>query len=196
MGIPVIRGREFTDADTARSQAIIVIDQALAERHFPGENPLGRHLRVGDSGPNVREVEIVGVAGDVKHFNLDDPPTPTYYSPIAQVPQPALGFLINGISVVVRTAVDPLSLSDQLRHQVRSLDPNVPASGIQTMDQMLGASIAPRRFNLRLIEVFAAAALALAAMGTVFGDRVHGRGTTARNRHSDGVRGQPSLRIC
>src|SRR5207237_8760729 len=103
--------------------------------------------------------EIVGMVSYVKHFMLDDPPPPTYCSPIPQVPQPALGFLISGISLVVRTGTDPLTLSDHVRSRIQSLDKDVPASSVQTMDQFLAAAVAPRRFNLLLIEVFAAAAL-------------------------------------
>jgi putative ABC transport system permease protein len=165
MGIPLFRGRDFNDLDTQSSQSVVVIDEELAKRHFPSQDPLGMHLRVGDSGPNAREVEIVGVVGGVKHFNLDEAPTPTYYSPIAQVPQPALGFLINGMSLVVRAETEPLSLANQVRREIESIDNDVPASAVRTMDELLAASVAPRRFNLLLIEIFAGAALVLAAMG-------------------------------
>jgi predicted permease len=165
MGIPLLRGRDFNDLDTRNSQSVVVVDDALATRYFPNEDPLGRHLGVSDAGPNIREVEIVGIVGNVKHFNLDEPPTPTYYSPITQVPPPALGFVINGMSLVVRTDTEPLSLFEVVRREVQSLDPDVPASTVQTMEQSLAAAIAPRRFNLLLIEIFAAAALLLAAMG-------------------------------
>jgi len=165
MGIPLLGGRDFNALDTQRSQAVIVIDEALAKRHFPTENPIGLHLRVGDAGPNTREVEIVGVVGNVKHFNLDEAPTPTYYSPVAQVSQPALGFLINGMSLAVRSETEPLRLAERVRREIQSLDQDVPASTVQTLDELLTASVAPRRFNLWLIEIFAVAALALAAMG-------------------------------
>jgi putative ABC transport system permease protein len=165
MGIPLFRGRDFNDLDTQSSQSVVVIDEELAKRHFPSQDPLGMHLRVGDSGPNAREVEIVGVVGGVKHFNLDEAATPTYYSPIAQVPQPALGFLINGMSLVVRAETEPLSLANQVRREIESIDNDVPASAVRTMDELLAASVAPRRFNLLLIEIFAGAALVLAAMG-------------------------------
>jgi putative ABC transport system permease protein len=123
MGIPLLGGRDFNALDTQRSQAVVVIDEALAKRHFPNENPIGLHLRVGDAGPNQREVEIVGVVGNVKHFNLDEAPTPTYYSSVAQVPQPALGFLINGMSLVVRSETDPFGspsvCAARFRHSIR-----------------------------------------------------------------------------
>ena len=165
MGIPLLRGRDFNDLDSRSSQSVVVIDEELAKRHFANQDPLGMHLRVGDSGPNAREVEIVGVVGGVKHFNLDEPPTPTYYSPLTQVPQPALGFLINGMSLVVRAETEPLLMANQVRREIESIDNDIPASAVRTMDDLLAASVAPRRFNLRLIEIFAAAALVLAAMG-------------------------------
>src|SRR5262249_60694913 len=127
MGIPLLGGRDFNSLDTQRSQAVVVIDEALAKRHFQNESPIGLHLRVGDSGPISREVEIVGVVGNVKHFNLDEAPIPTYYSPVAQVPQPALGFLINGMSLVVRSETEPLRLADRVRREIQSLDQDVPA---------------------------------------------------------------------
>jgi putative ABC transport system permease protein len=164
MGIPLIAGRDFTDLDTARSQAVIIIDETLARRHFPTDTPLGKHLHVSDSGPAARDVEIVGVTGNVKHFGLEDTPINTYYSPLTQVPQPALGFVANGLNLVVRT--EPrLSVSDELRRHIQSLDPDVPAATAQTMDQLIASTVAPRRFNLLLIEIFAGAALLLAAMG-------------------------------
>jgi len=165
MGIPLLGGRDFNSLDTQRSQAVVVIDEAFAKRHFQNESPIGLHLRVGDAGPISREVEIVGVVGNVKHFNLDEAPIPTYYSPVAQVPQPALGFLINGMSLVVRSETEPLRLADRVRREIQSLDQDVPASTVQTMDELLAASVAPRRFNLRLMGIFAIAALVLAAMG-------------------------------
>ena len=165
MGIPLLRGRDFNNLDTQSSQSVVLIDEELAKRHFQNQDPLGMHLRVGDSGPNARDVEIVGVVGGVKHFNLDESATPTYYSPITQVPQPALGFLINGISLVVRAETEPLSLANQVRREIESIDNDVPASAVRTMDELLAASVAPRRFNLLLIEIFAGAALVLAAMG-------------------------------
>jgi putative ABC transport system permease protein len=107
MGIPMNRGRDFNELDTEHSQPVVIIDEARAQRHFPNQNPIGMHLRVMDAGPEARDVEIV------KHFNLDDPPAATYYSPIAQVPPAALGFFVNGMSLVVRTESD--------QHQSRGL---------------------------------------------------------------------------
>jgi predicted permease len=165
LGIRLLHGRDFTDLDTQRTQPVVIIDEALMHRHFADQNPIGMHLRVTDAGPNAREVEIVGVVGSVKHFNLDDPPTPSYYSPAAQIPPAALGFFINGMSLVMRTEADPMTLADTVRREIQSLDKDVPASAVRTMDDLLAASVAPRRFNLLLIEIFAIAAVVLAAMG-------------------------------
>jgi predicted permease len=165
LGIPLIAGRDFTDFDNATAQPVVVIDDALAKRFLPDVNPIGAHLRVSDSGPDARDVEIVGIVGNVKHFSLDEPPTATYYSPLAQVPPQSLRFLINGMILIVRTKADPLALADRVRREMRSLDNEVPASAVRTVDQLLAAAVAPRRFNLVLIEIFAAAALVLAAMG-------------------------------
>jgi putative ABC transport system permease protein len=166
MSIPLLKGREFTAQDAAQSLAVVVIDEALARRYWPNQNPLGARLRIDDGGAEPpREVEIVGVVGDVKHVGLEDEPTPTVYAPVYQIPQGNVSSLINNMSLVVRTAGDPLALQSAVRREVQAVDRDVPASGARTMEQFLSASVAPRRFSLLLLGIFAGAALLLAAMG-------------------------------
>ncbi|HVG18513.1 MAG TPA: ABC transporter permease [Blastocatellia bacterium] len=166
MGVPMLSGREFTEGDTPQSQAVAVIGQALAERYFPAENPIGLHLNVDDGTPgNPRTIEIVGIVGNVKHFGLDGPPTFDLYVPIPQIPEPSVVWLTNNVSLVVRSASDPLVLSTAVRREVEAVDKDIPASSVKSMNQLLSASVAPRRFNLSLVMIFAAAALLLAALG-------------------------------
>lgn len=166
MGIPLLAGREFTEGDIPESQAVAVIGQALAERYFPAKNPVGMHLNVDDGTPgNPRLIEIVGMVGNVKHFGLDGPATFDLYVAIPQIPEPSVVWLTNNVSLVVRSTSDPLILSTAVRREVEAVDKDIPASSVKSMDQLLSASVAPRRFNLSLVMVFAVAALLLAAMG-------------------------------
>ena len=160
MRIPLLQGREFSDQDKTSGQGVAVIDETLARRHFPNENPIGVHLRFFE-----RDFEIVGVVGAVKHNGLDDEPTPTLYAPLAQVPGSNLAFLASNMSLAIRTGVAPLALQAAVRREVQAVDGEVPASSMKTMEQFLSTSVAPRRFNLLLLVVFAGAGLLLAATG-------------------------------
>lgn len=167
LGIPIIAGREFTPGDAAQSRNVAIIDQALARQHFSDESPLGKHIRMrAQPGAwGAWDAEIVGVAGNVKHFGLEDEPLATLYTPIAQVSQERLSFLTAGISVAVRTETEPLALADAVRRRMRAVDPLVPASTARSMGQFFAAAAAARRFNMQLLLVFALAAVSLAAMG-------------------------------
>jgi ABC-type antimicrobial peptide transport system permease subunit len=116
-----------------------------------------------DRGP--RPVEIVGVVGDVRHLGLDEEPAPHIYLPIQQTHEDAVIWLTNNQYWLLRTTVDPLTLSGAVRRTIQAVDREVPATSIRTMESYLAASVAPRRFNLWLLTVFAVAALVLAATG-------------------------------
>jgi predicted permease len=165
MGIPILKGREFTEHDTSSAQSVVIIDEALARRYWPNESPLGAHLKIDDGGTVPREVEIVGVAGGVKQFGLDDEPTATIYAPFYQIPENTVSFLINSMNLVVKTTTNPLALSNAVRQEVQAVDKDVPASGMKSMEQALSVVIAPRRFNLMMLGIFAVTALLLAATG-------------------------------
>jgi putative ABC transport system permease protein len=164
MGIPILRGRDFSTQDTPRSQPVAVISEALANTYWPSENAIGAHLMI-DDGPELRDVEVVGVVGNVKHIRLDEEPSADIYVPFHQIPDDAVAWLINTMSLMVRTNSEPLAMAGAVRQEVHSVDATVPASSHRTMEQLISASIAPRRFNLLLVGAFAAVALLLAATG-------------------------------
>ena len=122
-------------------------------------------MRLQDGDKAGRVVEVVGVIADVKHFGLEKETTLEVYVPISQVPEPTTIWLANNMYWVIETTGDPLAATNAVRGEIAAVDPAVPASFVRSMDQWLGVSIAPRRFNLELVIAFAFAALLLAAIG-------------------------------
>ncbi len=184
MKIPLIAGREFDEHDTAKAAPVMLVSQSLARRYWPNGSPLGAHLRIDDNDEGPRPVEIVGVVGDVKHLSLDGEPSLHIYLPVHQVHEDGVVWLTNNQYWLLRTAVDPLTLQAAVRREIQAVDRDAPTSDIRTMDQYLAASVAPRRFNLWLLTVFAGAALVLAATG-LYGVISHG---VAQRRHEIGIR--------
>jgi putative ABC transport system permease protein len=163
MGIPLVKGREFTDRDDLSSPPVLIINEALARQHFPNEDPIGKRIAPGfstvpvsDDGTGMREV--VGVAADVKHQNLQGPPQSEIYFAQAQMPMSAM-------TVVVRAAGDLRALQTTVRSVVQSLDNNAPVYGVRTVDELLDRSVATPRFNTLLLGLFAAVALILTTVG-------------------------------
>jgi predicted lysophospholipase L1 biosynthesis ABC-type transport system permease subunit len=126
---------------------------------------VGVHLKLDDGSPEGRDMEIVGVAQNIKHVGLDEEPTATLYAPVDQIPGDALSFLAANCSVAIRTRTNPLTLETPVRRVVQSVDKDVPTSNTRTMDQFLSASTAPKRFNVLLLTIFACVALILAMTG-------------------------------
>jgi predicted permease len=182
--IPLIAGREFNGHDTAQTAPVALISQNLARQIWPNGSPLGSRLLINDNNQGPRPVEIVGVVGDVKHLSLDGEPAPHIYLPIHQAHEDGVIWLTNNQYWLLRTTVDPLTLSAAARREIQAVDRNAPTSNIRTMEQYLAASVAPRRFNLRLLTVFAGAALILAATG-LYGVVSYG---VAQRRHEIGIR--------
>jgi putative ABC transport system permease protein len=155
IGIPLLKGRTFNEADGPQAQVPIVINETLARRFFPGEDPLGKRLLVLDDKPH----EIVGVVGDARQWGLDRPADPEVYFSYTQM---AFGA---GTTLVVRTSIEPGSLSEGLRRAVRDVSRDAPVYSIKTMNEVLAESTAQRRFNTILMTSFAAVALLMAAIG-------------------------------
>ncbi|HEU4389561.1 MAG TPA: ABC transporter permease, partial [Blastocatellia bacterium] len=161
MKIPIIAGRDFAETDDSTSAPVIIVNEAFAERHFPGENPIGKHLKPGISLDNSESKwrEIVGIVKNVKHRqSLSRDFEPEYYFPHLQMP-------ISSMSLVIRTANEPVGLSGAIQNQVSELDKEVPVYRIKTLHQYLGTAVAQPRFNATLLGLFAGLALLLTAIG-------------------------------
>jgi putative ABC transport system permease protein len=170
MGIRIVAGRELNVSDRADGVRVAVINETLARRFWPNENPLGRRaaltqeaLRFRPDGPPTIDAasstrEIVGVVTDVRHSGLQTQPVPEMFVPLAQRP-------VRDLSIVVRTSGDPLGLARELRQVVRGVDPVQPIASITSVADLVAVSMARPRFNLLLLSSFAALALMLAAVG-------------------------------
>ena len=157
MRIPLLRGREFSARDFADAPRVMVINQTMANRFWPGQDPIGSRVTMLGWGLPLTG-EVVGVVGDVKPNGPEEPVGSMIYWPYPQFPS-----LFNYL--VVRTAVDPLSTVPDIKAQVHAVNADQPVSQIRTMEQVLGESLAQRRFSLVLIATFAALSLLLAAVG-------------------------------
>ncbi len=165
MQIPLVQGRDLSEQDNAQAPAVALINRTLAMKFFPDENPVGTRLFIDDNDTGPRPIEVVGVMGDVKQSALESQPTFDIYIALHQAHKDGFAWLRNNQFWVVRTSGDPLALAETFRRELRSLDPDVPASDLRSMEQYLGSSLAPRRFNLRLMVTFAASALLVAFLG-------------------------------
>jgi len=158
MRIPIIRGRFFDDRDTMESQPVAIIDETMARKYWPDEDPMGKRItfQSRDNKPIWRE--IVGVVGHVKHKGLEGESRVQYYIPHSQTQNAFM-------SLVVRASGDPTSLTGAVRGAISGLDKDLPVFRVKTMEQFVSESMAQRRFAMALVGIFAAVALALACVG-------------------------------
>ena len=162
MRIPLVEGREFSESDTLGTRRVAIVNQALARRFFAGSAAIGAHLRMQGFGGG--ELEIVGVAGDVRQAGLSDAPGMDLYLPYAQASVAAAGLLRNNMYSVIRTGREPLNLTAAVRRTIYGMKKDVAIVSTKALDRYPAATIASRRFNLVLLAVFAASAMLLAVL--------------------------------
>jgi len=158
MGIPVLRGRVFGASDGANAPPAAVISQSLAQKYFPGADPIGRRIQFGNMDGDQRLLEIVGVVGNVREYGLDGAPTLTVYANAFQRPQSY------SLAMVVRARGNPATLVPAMRQAVQSLNPEMPTT-FRTLTEVYSSSLDARRFSLVIFGVFASVALILAILG-------------------------------
>jgi putative ABC transport system permease protein len=157
MGIPMKKGRTFTENEMQHPGPQIIINERLAGKMFPGEDPIGKRLILGDGDSSPQE--IVGVAGDVTHAAIDTAPEPIVYWPYVRLP-------FGSMAVVVRTASNsPGNIGRDVIEQVHALDHDQPVSDMMTMDDAIAGAVSRSRFNTQVLGLFACVALILAVMG-------------------------------
>ncbi|PYU42686.1 MAG: hypothetical protein DMG54_15940 [Acidobacteria bacterium] len=175
MRIRLLKGRTFSASDVAGAQEVVTVNESLARMLFGAHDAIGQHISFG--GPSAPWKEVVGVVANVREDALEKEPVPEIFVPYLQQPSFSMAF-------VLRTESSPLILAGAVREAVQSIDKNQPLSGATTMDEVIAKSVAPRRFRMLLLGLFALLALLLAVIG-VYGVMAY---SSTQRTHEFGVR--------
>ena len=165
LGLTVLRGRWLTDADREQAPPVVVINDTMAGRYWPGQDALGKRFQMGGPGATTPMLSIVGIVKTLRHESVVEEPRAEMYLPHAQLPT-SVGSPSRGMALTLKTAGDPLALASVLRDTVRELDRNLPVSDVKTMEEITATALARPRFATILLGGFALLALTLAALGT------------------------------
>jgi putative ABC transport system permease protein len=156
MGVPLLKGRLYREGDASEKTGRVIVNETMARSYWPGEDVIGKRVKI--SWSENAEDEIVGVVGDVRHASLDQEPRATTYWPYERNPYTTM-------TLAVRTAGDPMSITRAVVSIIREQDPELAVADIRTMEDVVSLSVAQQQLTMTMLTVFAAAALLLAAVG-------------------------------
>jgi predicted permease len=171
LGIPLLRGRYFTDGDDAKGQLVVIVNREFAEHYWPHQDPTGKHMRVGTTKSDTPWMTVVGEVADAKLTAPDADAQEQFYQPVAQLMRDGGGDVQpstlwgNNLYIVLRSTLPEQQLEEAMRATVLGIDPGLPLNQVQTMEEVVSQSEAPRRFNTVVISSFALAAVVLAVLG-------------------------------
>lgn len=158
LGIRILEGRDFTHADVTHGEKVVIVNRAMADLYWPGESPLGRRFKLGSLQNTNPWMVVVGVAGDIRHFGLDNDVRREFYAPYSQYAWPVM-------TIVAKTVGEPLLWQTTTREVIRQVDPGLPVARVQSMEAVVSSSMNWRETPMRLLTGFAVIGLLLASIG-------------------------------